>query len=129
MFKTRFISMLVLLAAVVTGAWADDWTDIIINGNLEGTDRQCFFVKENGLGSENVYYARIQDGIGKDGSRAIKLQSTGEEVNTWDTQFFLRLPYELPAGTKYRLTFDYKANVACGCDLQSQNEPGEYIIS
>ena len=120
--------MLVLLMTAVTGAWADDWTDIIINGNLEGTDRQCFFVKENGLGSENVYYARIQDGIGKDGSRGIVLQSTGNEVNTWDTQFYLRLPYELPAGTKYRLTFDYKADVACACDLQSQNEPGEYII-
>ena len=115
---TRFLSLLVLLMTAATGAWAQDWTDIIINGNMEGTDRQCFFVKENGLGSENVYYARIQDGIGKDNSRGITLQSTGTEANSWDTQFFLRLPYELPARTKYRLTFDYKADVECGCDLQ-----------
>ena len=128
MKQFRLLTLLALLMTAATGAWAQDWTDIIINGNLEGTDRQCFFVKENGLGSENVYYARIQDGIGKEGSRGIVLRSTGSEVNTWDTQFFLRLPYELPAGTKYRLTFDYKADVECGCDLQSQNEPAEYII-
>ena len=116
------------VAASSGGGSGDDWTDIIVNGSLEGTDRQCFFVKENALGSENVYYARIQDGSGKDGSRGIVLQSTGEEANSWDTQFYLRLPYELPAGTKYRLKFDYKADNACKCDLQAQNEPGEYII-
>ena len=128
MKQKRLLFLLALLIVAATGAWAQDWTDIIVNGDLEGTDRQCFFVKENGLGSENVYYARIQDGIGKDGSRGIVLQSTGNEVESWDTQFFLRLPYELPAGTKYRLKFDYKADNACKCDLQAQNEPGEYII-
>jgi hypothetical protein len=128
MRKARLLFLFALLMTAVTGVWADDWTDIIINGNMEGSDRQCFFVKENGLGSENLYYARIQDGIGKEGSRAILVQSTGVETYAWDTQFFLRLPYELPAGTKYRLTFDYMANVACECDLQSQNEPAEYII-
>lgn len=128
MRQNRLLTLLVLLITAVSGAWADDWTDIIINGNMEGSDRQCFFVKENGLGSENLYYARIQDGIGKDGSRAIVVQSTGNETETWDTQFFLRLPYELPAGTKYKVSFDYKADVACDCDLQSQNEPAEYII-
>ena len=128
MRKTRLLFLFALLMTAVTGVWADDWTDIIINGNMEGSDRQCFFVKENGLGSENLYYARIQDGIGKEGSRAILVQSTGDETYAWDTQFFLRLPYELPAGTKYRLTFDYMANVECDCDLQSQNEPAEYII-
>ena len=128
MRKNKLLLLLVLLMTAATGAWAQDWTDIIVNGNLEGTDRQCFFVKENHLGSENVYYASIKEGSGKDGSRGIMLQSTGEEANSWDTQFYLRLPYELPAGTKYRLKFDYKADNACKCDLQAQNEPGEYII-
>ena len=128
MRKNKFLLLLALLMTAATGAWAQDWTDIIVNGNLEGTDRQCFFVKENHLGSENVYYASIKEGSGKDGSRGIMLQSTGEEANSWDTQFYLRLPYELPAGTKYRLKFDYKADNACKCDLQAQNEPGEYII-
>lgn len=59
---------------------------------------------------------------------AIVVQSSGNEVNTYDTQFFIRLPYELPAGTKYRLTFDYKADIACSCDFESHSEPEEYII-
>jgi hypothetical protein len=103
------------------------WTDIIVNGDMEGTDLQCFFVKENALGSGNIYYAKIRDGIGVDDSRAIAVLSTGNEVDTWDTQFFVRLPYELPAGTPYKVSFDYKADNAGECDLQCQNEPSEYI--
>ena len=127
MKRTRLLLLLVLLMTAATGAWADVWTDIITNGDLEGVDRQCFFVKENGLGNENLYYARIKDGIGVDNSRAIEVQSTGTEAQTWDTQFFVRLPYELPAGTPYRVSFDYKADKTGNCDLQCQNEPGEYI--
>ena len=128
MKRTRLLLLLVLLMTAATGAWAQDvWTDIIINGDLEGADRQCFFVKENGIGNGNVYYARIKDGIGVDNSRAIEVQSTGTEAQTWDTQFFVRLPYELPAGTPYRVSFDYKADKTGNCDLQCQNEPGEYI--
>jgi hypothetical protein len=81
-----------------------------------------------------VFIARITDGIGKDGSRAIKVQSDGNEAQTWDTQFFIRLPYVLPAGTKYRLSFDYKAdkegdaqNPVKG-DFQCAYEPTQYII-
>ena len=55
MKRTRLLLLLVLLMTAATGAWADVWTDIIINGDLEGADRQCFFVKENGLGNENIY--------------------------------------------------------------------------
>ena len=128
MKRTRLLLLLVLLMTAATGAWAQDvWTDIIINGDLEGADRQCFFVKENGLGNVNIYYARIKDGIGVDNSRAIEVQSTGTEAQTWDTQFFVRLPYELPANTSYKVSFDYKADKTGECDLQAQNEPGEYI--
>ena len=110
------------------GGSGGDWTDIIINGDLEGTDLQCFFAKEHVKCSEITTFATVADGIGKNGSRAIKVQSSGNEVNDYDTQFFIRLPYELPAGTKYRLTFDYKADIACSCDFESHNEPEEYII-
>jgi len=110
------------------GFTMDPWTDIIVNGDMEGTDLQCFFVKENALGSGNLYYAKISDGIGVDDSRAIAVLSTGNEGETWDTQFFVRLPYELPAGTPYKVSFDYKADNASACDLQCQNEPSEYII-
>ena len=119
---------LVALLAMTTGAWADDWTNVVKNSDMEGTDVSCFYVKENAKGAEDMYLAHITAGIGVDGSRAIKVQTTGDEENTWDTQFFIRLPYELPAGTPYKLSFDYKANKNADADFQCANEPGEYII-
>ena len=124
----RVLTIVALMLIAATGAWADDWTNIVINSNMEGTDVSCFYVKENAMGSDNIYLAHITDGIGKDDSRAIRVRSTGNEENTWDTQFFIRLPYELPAGTSYRLSFDYKANNNADADFQCANEPGEYII-
>ena len=127
MKRLRLLSLLVLLMTAATGAWADDWTDIIINGDLDGSDRQCFFERENSISSSAIFYAKIRDGIGVDGSRCIMVQSDGNEENDWDTQFYIRLPYELPTGTPFRLSFDYKATKSADCDLQSHNEPGEYI--
>ena len=46
--KKRFLSMLVLLAAVVTGAWAqknEGWLSGITNGDLSGDDVSSFFMK------------------------------------------------------------------------------------
>ncbi len=127
---SRFLMTLVALFAMTTGAWADDWTNIVKNSDMEGTDVSCFYVKENAKGADNVYLACITDGIGKDGSRAVKVQTDCAEVNAYDTQFFIRLPYELPAGTKYKISFDYKANNGDNAitAFQCANEPGEYII-
>ena len=130
----RVLTMLAMLFIAATGAWAQEtsWTNIVINSDMEGDDVSCFYVKENAKGAENMFIARITDGIGKEiagnPSRAIKVLSTGTEVQTWDTQFFIRLPYELPKGTPYRLSFDYKANNNADADFQCANEPGEYII-
>ena len=113
------------------GVWAempkpiDAWTDIVVNGSMEGDDMSCFYVTEQGIGGPYLAYAF--DGIGVDGSKAVRVQSADGPANDWDTQFFIRLPYELPAGTKFKLSFDYKADVAGGCDTQAHNEPGEYI--
>ena len=125
---SRYILTLVALFAMTAGAWAQDWTNIVVNSDMEGTDVSCFYVKENANGAGNMYIARITEGIGVENSRAIKVLSDGKEVQTWDTQFFIRLPYELPKGTPYRLSFDYKADRNASGDFQCANEPGEYII-
>ena len=126
----RVMTIMAMLFIAATGAWADNWTNIVKNSNMEGTDASCFYVKENALTSEKVFIARITDGIGKDGSRAIKVTTDCNEANDWDTQFFIRLPYELPAGTKYRISFDYKSNKAknSATSFQCAKEPGQYII-
>ena len=102
-----------------------EWTNIVANSDMEGKDVSCFYIIDKIKGGP--FLARINDGIGKDGSRAIKLQSTGNEPNSWDTQFDIRLPYVLPAGTMYRLSFDYKSDKAGDFGFQISNEPNNYI--
>ena len=101
------------------------WTNIVANSDMEGTDVSCFYVKEQG--GEDMFLPRITEGIGMDGSRAIKVQSSDDEPNSWDTQFHIRLPYVLPPGTMYRLSFDYKADKAGDFGFQVANEPNQYI--
>ena len=103
----------------------NDWTDIIVNGDMEGDNNECFYVTEQAEGGP--YLANITEGIGKDGSKAVKVQSEDDPVYNWDSQFFIRLPYQLPAGTKYKVSFDYKANKAGDFETQAHTEPGGYI--
>jgi hypothetical protein len=113
------------------GAWAQipepvqEWADIVVNGDMEGADMVNFFATEQGVGGPFV--ATATEGIGKDGSKAVKVQSADSPANDWATQFFIRLPYQLPAGTKYKVSFDYKADKAGAFDTQAHAEPGQYI--
>ncbi len=100
----------------------EDWVDIVVNGNMEGDDASCFYVSEQGVGGP--YVAKFTENIGKDGSKAIKIQSADKPANAWDTQFFVRLPYQLPAGTKYKISFDIKADAAAKSSTQIHTEPG-----
>ena len=123
--KSRILSLLALMIMAVSGAWAQEWTNIIVNSDMEGTDVSCFYLSEKAAGGP--YAAQISDGVGMNGSRAIKMYSTGTEANAWETQFFIRLPYELPVGTQYRLSFDYRADNTSDFDMQIHKEPSQYI--
>ena len=134
MRKRKVLSILALLCLTVTSAWAQTWTNIVKNSDMEGTDVSCFYMQEQSR--TGIFLARITDGIGVNGSRAIKVQSTGEESAGYETQFDIRLPYELPAGTQYRLSFDYKSDKAAvrvsndedySFGFQVSNEPGQYV--
>ena len=103
----------------------DEWADLIVNGNMEGESMECFYVTEQGVGGPFVAVAT--NGIGKDGGKAVKVQSQDNPAQDWDTQFFIRLPYQLPAGTKFKVSFDYKADKAGDFDTQAHTEPGGYI--
>ena len=110
--------------------WAEkqaevEWTDIIVNGSLEGTEVANFFSKE--APSAEVLPSRIFDGMGKDGSRGIKVESAAGASQDWDTQFWIYLPTTLPEGTKYKVEFDYRSDVAGSADTQAHAAPGNYI--
>ena len=113
------------------GVWAQipepvkEWKNLIVNSDMEGESMECFYVTEQGVGGP--YVAVATEGIGKDGSKAVKVQSADSPTNNWDTQFFIRLPYQLPAGTQYKVSFDYKADKAGDFETQSHANPGQYI--
>jgi len=102
-----------------------DWADIIVNGSMEGESAECFYVTEQGVGGP--FLAQFTEGIGKDGGKAVKVQTADKPANDWASQFFVRLPYQLSAGTKFRFSFDYRASVAGQAETQAHNEPEQYI--
>lgn len=118
--------------------------NLIFNGDLEDDCTYSFITKEKGGAIKN---ATIVDGIGPDGSRALKLETnanpkkidpeTGEQAKDgngnplWelvehDTQFFIKFAKALPEGTKVKVTFDYKATNECTIGTQAQYNPGQY---
>lgn len=109
---------------------------VITNGDLEGTDASCFSSTQSGTGGP--WMVTIEDGIGKDGSRGIKVvsvdiddlpswQYSGEgDAYQWCNQFFISSKYKLPKGTKVRLKFNYKASVAGDAAIQAHGAPGAY---
>ena len=113
------------------GIWAQlpedisDWTNIIVNSSMEGPDNSCFYVTEQAIGGP--YLAEFTNSIGVDGSRAVKIQSSDNPENDWDSGFSVRLPYQLPAGTKFRVSFDYKANKNAHFITHTHANPGDYI--
>ncbi|MBP5712459.1 MAG: hypothetical protein J6W77_05600, partial [Prevotella sp.] len=100
------------------------WTDLITNGDLEGDDVSCFYSKENG---GEPYPSVITDGIGVDGSRGIMVHSAAGAAQDWDAQFWINLPETLPEGTKYRVSFAYRASMAASADTQAHRDPSDYI--
>ena len=106
-----------------------EWVNIARNGDLEGSAICCYYSKEPvGTNAGKIVPATFVEGVGKDNTRGIVLQSIDNQENDWDTQFFIRLPQTLPAGTKYHITFDYKATKSAEVSTQTHENPGEYIF-
>ena len=60
-------------------------------------------------------------------THAIEVKSSGNETNEWDSQFYISMPKRLPSGTKFKITFDYKASATTAVGTQWQNGPSEYV--
>ena len=103
------------------------YTEILTNGDVEG-ENSSYSVNENGIG--NGLWAKIvsgENGPSVAGTHAVEVKSSGNEGAEWDSQLFLSLPKRIPTGTKFKITFDYKASSAAVAGTQWQNGPGEYV--
>lgn len=104
-----------------------NWVSVIANGDFEGTSAYYFVAKENGGANAGAFMApAITDGIGKDGSRGIKVTSYKGAKQEWDAQFWIVAAKGLPSGTEYRVSFDYRASAAISIGTQAHGEPGAY---
>ena len=106
------------------------WVNLINNSDMEGDDNSSFWTKlwtdEKGNDSP-IFNSIITDGVGMDGSRGIKIEVAKKEANAWDNQFWFRFNELVPAGTKYRVSFDYKAETDAAVSIQAHNEPSQYL--
>ena len=118
------------------------YRSIIINSDMEATDEtadSCFYTKiwtedeEGNYEGENlgekspVLHSVIVDGVGVDGSRGIKVETKDKVKNPWDSQFWFRFTEDVPSGTKYKVSFDYMADLEGEVATQAHAEPGDYI--
>ena len=106
---------------------ASQWTSLVLNGDLEGNDVSCFYSREDAAKNDKIVPATIVDGAGKNNSRGIVIHSTDNPPENWNTQFFIRLTKSLPAGTKYRISLDYKASQNADVPMECHAEPSDYI--
>ena len=103
------------------------WTNLVNNSDLEGDDVSNFFVALDATNNQGYEPATIADGAGVDGSRGIMVTSIDNPTETWATQFFIRLNEALPEGTKWRVSFDYRADEPAAWGGGSHKEPREWF--
>ena len=98
--------------------------NLINNSSMEGDDVSSFFVKVHG---GDITPAVITDGVGVNGSRGIKVEATTRENEDYDNQFWFRLNQPVSAGTKIRVSFDYRADKIANVRSEAHGEPSDYI--
>ena len=109
------------------------WANVLTNSTLEGTDptSPSFWKTENDStiadSLQTVILARIDDAIGVEGSRGIKVTAFSGASTDWDAQFFIAVPEPLVQNTALKVAFDYRASTEGSADTQAHKTPGNYI--
>ena len=110
----------------VAGGPATWWTNMVSNSDVEGSDLSCFFATEKTVGPKTATVSAA--GTGADGvGKAIVVKSGDSPANSWDTQFFVRVPKILKAGDNYRFSMKIRADKPATASSQAHKQPGEYL--
>ena len=100
----------------------ENWLNLIINGECEGTDGSCFVCREMGKAD-----AFIQaEGEGVEESTAAAVAAVDNAVDPWSTQFFITSVHKFAQGEPYTLKFSVRAEANAGVSIQTHGTPGNY---
>ena len=101
------------------------WTELTTNAGLDGDDLSSFVSKE--LPSVEILPSTVVDTVGVNGGHGIVVKSIAGAANDWDSQFWIVAPEALKEGTKYRVTFDYRASTEVQVETQAHSTPSNYL--
>lgn len=105
---------------------AEGWTELVHNGNVEGSDGVSLITK-NGEDGGNFIFNPVA-GAGIDGSKAAVVHAVSNATNEWDSQFFIYAPdYVFSAGDEYKVSFMVRADKPTSVSVQTHTTPGNYI--
>lgn len=99
---------------------------LVQNGSMEGDDLHNFIVCVKGDSDRLV---EPQDGVGRDGSRGVRIVVPAKVSDDWDTQFFIHLDEPIPPGQSISVSFDYRASedMYTAYATQCHAAPHDYI--
>lgn len=92
------------------------WVDPTVYANI--VDDKCYFSKE--YPSTDIVASTVEDGV-------IVVTSPAKVSQDWDTQFWVWMTQKLPAGTKFKVSFECKASAETTIGTQYHNNPGDYV--
>lgn len=98
----------------------------LVNPDCEGADATNYVCRD-GDGSGDI--TRIEDGVGVDGSRGVRVHAIDNPTNAWDSQFFITTPDHIwKEGDKYVFKMKARADKDATISVQSHTSPGNYIF-
>ncbi len=100
--------------------------DLIENGDMEGENNSSYWYRNN-LESAVPDTVAIANGVGVNGSRGIKIETTAKEKEMYDNQFWFRLNQPVSEGSRIRVSFDYRADKEAEVSVEAHAEPTVYI--
>ena len=98
----------------------------LVNPDCEGADATNYVCRDGDGGGD---ITRIEDGVGVDGSRGVRVHAIDNPTNAWDSQFFITTPDHIwKEGDKYVFKMKARADKDATISVQSHTSPGNYIF-
>ena len=126
--KAKFYLLLTALL-LSASAHAQGYVDQMVNGDCEGDDVSCYYALEWVGGEMHNGPARIVADPTNAGNKCIVVSSrnqTDEELQDYDTQFFLSVAEKLEPGDDYSISFKVRADKPAVCNTMAFSKPFVY---